>query len=115
MNTNHRSKRPLSGKELERRYKQRCEALASRDDIEDERDRIKHKKALEYRKRLLSRDEIETEYGLSRRWLELAALSGDGPPMVRLSRRMVRYQRGAFEDWLAARTVRSTSDPVEAA
>ena len=66
------------------------------------------------RRDLLSRDDIEREYKLSRRWLELAALSGDGPPMVRLSRRMVRYQRGAFEDWLAARTVHSTSDEIEA-
>ena len=64
---------------------------------------------------LLTRDDIEAEYGLSRRWLELAALSGNGPPMVRLSRRMVRYQRGTFEDWLATRTVNSTSDEIEAA
>lgn len=68
----------------------------------------------ELRKRLLSRDEIEAEYGISRRWLELAALSGNGPLMVRISTRMVRYQRGAFEDWLAARTVRSTSEKVGA-
>ncbi len=68
----------------------------------------------EFRKRLLSRDEIEAEYGITRRWLELAALSGNGPPMIRISRRMVRYQRGAFEDWLAARTVRSTSEKVGA-
>ncbi len=67
------------------------------------------------RRDLLSRDDIEREYKLSRRWLELVALSGDGPPMVRLSRRMVRYQRGVFEDWLAARTVHSTSDEIEAA
>ena len=68
----------------------------------------------ELRKRLLSRDEVEAEYGITRRWLELAALSGNGPPMIRISRRMVRYQRGVFEDWLAARTVRSTSDEIEA-
>ena len=68
------------------------------------------------RRELLSRDDIETEYkGITRRWLELAALGGGGPPMIRLSRRMIRYQRGAFEDWLAARTVFSTSEKVEAA
>ena len=67
------------------------------------------------RRELLSRDDIQREYKEpSRRWLELAALRGDGPPMVRLSRRMVRYQRGVFEDWLAARTVRSTSEKVGA-
>ncbi len=79
-----------------------------------ESEHVKYLKSLEYRKRLLSRDEIEGEYGLSRRWLELAALSGNGPPMTRISSRMVRYQRGSFEDWLAARTVSSTSQPVEA-
>ena len=67
------------------------------------------------RRDLLSRDDIEREYKLSRRWLELAALSGEGPPMVRLSRRMIRYRRGIFEDWLDARTVSSTSDEIEAA
>jgi hypothetical protein len=35
--------------------------------------------------------------------------------MVRLSRGMIRYRRGTFEDWLVARTVRSTSDEIEAA
>ncbi|MFT4792828.1 MAG: putative DNA-binding transcriptional regulator AlpA [Paracoccaceae bacterium] len=63
-------------------------------------------------KRLLSRDEIEDEYGLSRRWLELAALRGDGPPMRKISARMVRYERAEFEDWLKARRVISTSDVV---
>ncbi len=61
------------------------------------------------RQELLSRDDIQAEYGLSKRWLELAALSGKGPPMVRISAKMVRYQRGVFEDWLTARTVNSTS------
>ncbi len=60
---------------------------------------------------LLSRDQIQEQYGLSRRWLELAALNGGGPPMVKISTRMVRYQRGAFEEWLTSRTVASTSQP----
>lgn len=64
-------------------------------------------------RQLLSRDQIEAEYGLSRRWLELAALKGDGPPMIRISQRMVRYQRVAFEDWLNARIVESTSKSIE--
>ena len=68
----------------------------------------------ELRKRLLSRDEVEAEYGITRRWLELAALSGNGPPMIRLSGRMIRYRRGVFEDWLDARTVLSTSEKVGA-
>lgn len=62
----------------------------------------------------LSRTHIDIEYGNGdgklKRWLELAALRGDGPPMVRLSARMVRYRRSDVEAWLASRTVRSTSE-----
>lgn len=65
------------------------------------------------RKRLLSRDEIEAEYGISRRWLELAAHRGDGPRMRKISRRMVRYERQEFEAWLESRTVASTAEQVE--
>lgn len=60
---------------------------------------------------LLSRDEVFGEFGLTRRWLELAALSGDGPPYVRVSKRMVRYQRAVLQAWIAARTRTSTSQP----
>ena len=67
------------------------------------------------RRELLSRNDIEQEYkDPSRRWLELAALRGDGPPMIRLSGRMIRYRRGVFEDWLDARTVLSTSEKLGA-
>ncbi|WP_339950118.1 helix-turn-helix domain-containing protein [uncultured Albimonas sp.] len=57
------------------------------------------------RRRLLSRDEIQAEYGITRRWLELAAHRGDGPPMRKISRRMVRYDRAEFEAWLDASKV----------
>lgn len=63
-------------------------------------------------KRLLSRDDIEAEYGLGRRWLELAALSGEGPPMRRISSRMIRYERGELEQWLADKKVASTAQAV---
>jgi predicted DNA-binding transcriptional regulator AlpA len=59
---------------------------------------------------LLSRDEVEDEYGLTRRWLELAALSGNGPPFVKVSNRMVRYTRSVLEKWITDRTRSSTSD-----
>ena len=59
---------------------------------------------------LLSRDEVEGESGLTRRWLELAALNGNGPPFVKVSGRMVRYQRGVLERWIADRTRISTAD-----
>jgi predicted DNA-binding transcriptional regulator AlpA len=57
---------------------------------------------------LLSRTEVHEEFGISRRWLELAALSGEGPPYVRVSNRMVRYQRSVLEAWIADRTFVST-------
>lgn len=59
----------------------------------------------EHQRRLLSRDEVEAEYGITRRWLELAAHRGDGPPMRKISRRMVRYDRAEFEAWLDAQRV----------
>lgn len=56
---------------------------------------------------LLSRDDIERETrgGITRRWLELAAHRGEGPPMLKISRRMVRYRRRDFNDWLEAQRV----------
>ncbi len=90
MASSDRSKQSLSDQETARRIEQR-------------------------QKELLSRDDIQRDYkGVTRRWLELAALSGGGPPMVKLSARMVRYQRGQFEDWLAERTVTSTSEQAAA-
>ena len=61
----------------------------------------------QYKRRLLSRDDIEDEYGITRRWLELAAHRGNGPPMRKISRRMVRYDRAEFEAWLEAQRVES--------
>lgn len=58
---------------------------------------------------LLSRDQIEAEYNISRRWLELAALTGDGPVFLKIGARTVRYRRDELERWLAQRVVRSTS------
>lgn len=52
--------------------------------------------------RLLSRDDIERETGggVTRRWLELAAHKGLGPPMIKISRRCVRYRWSEFIVWL---------------
>jgi predicted DNA-binding transcriptional regulator AlpA len=54
---------------------------------------------------LLSREQVEDLYGLPKRWLELAAWRDSGPPMVRISRRMVRYRAADIEAWLAQRCV----------
>jgi predicted DNA-binding transcriptional regulator AlpA len=55
--------------------------------------------------RLLSRGEVEAEFGLSRCFLELSAWCGDGPPMIRIGRRAVRYRRGDILAWIDARRI----------
>ena len=60
---------------------------------------------------LLSRDEIEAEFGLRRGWLEQLAHIGGGPAYLKLGRRMVRYRRSEIERWLTAHEVRHTSCP----
>lgn len=64
-------------------------------------------------RQLLSRDDIEREYRITKRWLELAALKGNGPPYLRFSRRFVRYRRGDFENWLSGHECRSTSEVTD--
>lgn len=58
---------------------------------------------------LLSRSDVERLYGISKRWLELAALSGDGPPMIRISKRMIRYRKSDIDAFIEGRLVGSTS------
>ena len=60
--------------------------------------------------RLLNRDEVEVLFGISRRYLEVSAVRGDGPPMIRVGSRMVRYRVADLRGWLDARRVTSTSD-----
>jgi predicted DNA-binding transcriptional regulator AlpA len=60
--------------------------------------------------RLLSRSDVEKEYGISRRYLEVSAVRGDGPPMIRVGARMVRYRIRDLDDWIDASRVVSTSD-----
>lgn len=59
--------------------------------------------------RLLSRIEVETLFGISKRFLEIAALRGDGPPMIKIGKRMVRYRVADLRAWLTKRTVLHTS------
>lgn len=55
--------------------------------------------------RLLTRDDVESEFGLTRRFLEISAWRGDGPPMVKIGRRAVRYRRADVADWIMARRI----------
>ena len=60
--------------------------------------------------RLLTRQEIEDHFGYpTKRFLEIAAVRGDGPPMIKIGR-SVRYRVADLREWLDARRVTSTSD-----
>lgn len=61
--------------------------------------------------RLLSRSEVHTHFGLTQRYLEVAAVKGNGPPFVKLGR-AVRYRVGDIRNWIEARRVTSTSQEV---
>jgi len=59
--------------------------------------------------RLLTRDEVEAVFGISRRYLEVSAVRGDGPPMIRVGSRMVRYRVRDLHEWIDWHRVASTS------
>ena len=61
--------------------------------------------------RLLTRAEVQTHFGLSQRFLEISAVRGDGPPMVKIGR-SVRYLVADLRQWIEARRVNSTSQEV---
>lgn len=61
--------------------------------------------------RLLTRKEAAAYFALGLRFLEVAAVRGDGPPFIKINR-SVRYRVGDIRDWIEARRVRSTSDVV---
>lgn len=49
--------------------------------------------------RLLSRSEVHSIFGLTQRFLEVSAVRGDGPPMVKIGR-SVRYRVGDLRTWI---------------
>jgi hypothetical protein len=53
---------------------------------------------------LLTRDQVQAEFGLTRRFLELSAWRGNGPPMIKLGR-AVRYKRRDIQSWIDARRI----------
>ena len=59
--------------------------------------------------RLLNRREVEAEFGISARFLEISAVRGDGPTMVKIGR-AVRYRIADLRQWIEARRVSSTSE-----
>jgi predicted DNA-binding transcriptional regulator AlpA len=63
--------------------------------------------------RMLRRNEAAQYLGCSVGFLEKAAVRGDGPPMLRLSRRMIVYDPNDLDAWAASRRVASTSSAGE--
>jgi len=64
--------------------------------------------------RRLRRPAAANYVGVSPGFLEKAALHGTGPKMIRLSRRLVVYDTGDLDAWLAERRVGSTSESSDA-
>jgi predicted DNA-binding transcriptional regulator AlpA len=60
--------------------------------------------------RRLRRPEAAAYLGVSLGFLEKAAVKGYGPPMLRLSKRLVVYDVADLDAWMVARRVRSTSE-----
>ncbi|UWR11552.1 helix-turn-helix transcriptional regulator [Sulfitobacter mediterraneus] len=58
--------------------------------------------------RLLTRKEVEEAFGLSKRFLELAAVNGRGPIMIKIGR-SVRYRASDIRIWIDDHAVKSTS------
>lgn len=56
----------------------------------------------ERKSRLLNRVEVEEQYGIPKRYLEIAAMRGGGPPIVRLGR-LVRYRTCDIQNWIEKR------------
>ena len=48
---------------------------------------------------LLDRDAVQSRFGISKRFLELAVARGDGPKMVRVGR-LVRYRVSDIRSWI---------------
>ena len=51
--------------------------------------------------RLLTQTEVEAQFGIPKRFLEVAAMKREGPPIVRLGR-AVRYRQSDLREWISA-------------
>ena len=51
--------------------------------------------------RLLTRQEVEDRFGVTKRYLELATMRGEGPRVVRVGR-LVRYRIQDVRTWIEA-------------
>lgn len=63
-------------------------------------------------KKLLTEQEVEQEYGIKARTLQGWRFRRKGPPFVKLSGSVVRYDRTALDRWIAACPVGGEQMPV---
>ncbi|WP_135507019.1 helix-turn-helix transcriptional regulator [Roseovarius aestuariivivens] len=54
--------------------------------------------------KLLTRLEVEAEYGIGKRYLEVAATRSEGPAYIKIGR-SVRYRREDLERWILEQRV----------
>jgi predicted DNA-binding transcriptional regulator AlpA len=54
--------------------------------------------------RLLSRDEVEERFGVTKRFLEQSAMNGKGPKLIKIGR-SARYRPSDVRAWIAAHEV----------
>jgi predicted DNA-binding transcriptional regulator AlpA len=59
---------------------------------------------------LLSTVEVAEMLSVSPQWLSIGRVRTYGPPFIRLSRRTVRYRRGAIKQWLRERVHQRTAE-----
>ncbi len=59
---------------------------------------------------LLTPQESADFLSLTRRFLEVRRLRGDGPPYIKISERCVRYRLSDLENWVDDRRRTSTAD-----
>lgn len=59
---------------------------------------------LQQDERLLSREEVEERFGISKRYLEIAVCRHDGPPYIKIGR-LVRYRVADIRAWISANRV----------
>jgi hypothetical protein len=58
--------------------------------------------------RLLSRDEVDSIFGIPKRFLELAACKGNGPAFIKVGR-LTRYRVQDVLDWIADHRFHNTA------
>ena len=62
--------------------------------------------------RLLTRDEVQDCFGISKRFLEVAAMKREGPRICRIGR-SVRYRIDDIHRWIEACADRCTTDDLQ--